>query len=108
MKRTFFHIIPQTDVNKAIDLLRELTLFPEEMILKLMDSKSIAIDAGGENGSYYESQLSRVNPHLTEYPPTVKIYANGNGDNTNNLSLNNESAKALIQWLKYNFPNCED
>lgn len=58
--------------------------------------------------SYYNNQLGRVKVGLTEYSPTIKIFANGNGENTNHLDLNNESAKVLIEWLKNNFPNCLD
>jgi len=61
-----------------------------------------------DKSNYYLDQLNRVKPGLTEYSPTVKIFANGNGEDTKHLSLNDESAKELIQWLKNNFPNCED
>ena len=57
---------------------------------------------------YYRSQLEKVKVGKTEYAPTIKIFANGNGDNTNHLDLNDESAKVLIEWLKNNFPNCLD
>ena len=55
--------------------------------------------------NYYQSQLNEVRPELTEYPPTIKIFANGNGLNTNNISLNQESCEALIFWLANNFLN---
>ena len=61
-----------------------------------------------QRSDYYKSQLENVKPNLTEYPPTVKIFANGNGQDTKHLSLNNESAKVLIEWLENNFPNCKD
>lgn len=48
---------------------------------------------------YYKDQLAKVKPHATEYAPTVKIFANGNGDNTHNMDLNKQSAKVLIKWL---------
>lgn len=57
---------------------------------------------------YYNYELSKVQVGLTEYSPTIKVFANGNGDDTKHLSLNNESAKVLIEWLKNNFPNCLD
>lgn len=57
---------------------------------------------------YYKSQLAKVQPHATQYPPTFKVFANGNGENTNHISLNDVSAKALIDWLRENYPNCED
>jgi len=59
-------------------------------------------------GLYYAEQLQKVEIGATEYAPTIKIFANGNGSDTKHLSLNDESAKVLIQWLKNNFPNCED
>lgn len=61
-----------------------------------------------QRSDYYKSQLNNVKPNLTEYSPTVKIFANGNGQDTKHLSLNNESAKVLIEWLENNFPNCKD
>ena len=60
------------------------------------------------NQDYYKSQLDNVKPNLTEYAPTVKIFANGNGRDTKHLSLNNESARVLIEWLETNYPNCKD
>jgi hypothetical protein len=57
---------------------------------------------------YYKRQLDNIKPNLTQYAPTVKIFANGNGQDTKHLSLNNESAKELIKWLENNFPNCKD
>lgn len=53
--------------------------------------------------NYYKDQLARIEVGKTEYAPTIKVFANGNGDNTHNLSLNPESAKALITWLKKNY-----
>lgn len=102
---TYSHVIHQSDLNEVVNLLRELSPFPEKVILKLMDSKRIS--SNSDLSGYYADELSKVNPHLTEYSPTVKIFANGNGDNTKNLSLNDESAAVLIKWLKNNFPNCE-
>ena len=60
------------------------------------------------NTEYYETQLNRVKVGMTVYPPAFKIFANTNGEDTNHLSLNNESAKVLIEWLKNNFPDCLD
>lgn len=58
--------------------------------------------------NYYANQLDKVKIGMTEYRPTIKVFANGNGEDTKHMSLNDESAKTLIQWLKNNFPNCED
>jgi hypothetical protein len=52
---------------------------------------------------YYLDQLNKVKPGMTEYAPTVKIFANTNGEDTKNISLNKESAAILIEWLKTNF-----
>jgi len=54
--------------------------------------------------NYYTDQLNKIKP-VTQYPPTVKFFANGNGDDTNNLSLNEESAISIINWLAENFLN---
>jgi hypothetical protein len=56
-----------------------------------------------ETTKYYNSELSKVNIGATEYAPTFKIFANGNGQDTKHISLNNESAKELINFLKINF-----
>lgn len=53
--------------------------------------------------TYYKGQLNRIQVNKTEYSPTIKVFANGNGTDTNHLSLNEESAKALIEWLQTNF-----
>jgi len=55
------------------------------------------------NTSYYQNELSKVKPHATEYAPTIKVFANGNGENTKHLSLNKESAEVLVKWLTTNF-----
>ena len=54
---------------------------------------------------YYRTQLDRIEPNKTEYAPTIKVFANGNGTDTNNLSLNKESAEVLIEWLTKNYIN---
>ena len=53
--------------------------------------------------NYYEEQLNRVQVGKTEYSPTIKVFANGNGEDTKHLSLNKESALELIHWLRINF-----
>lgn len=55
--------------------------------------------------NYYKEELNKINPKLTEYAPTIKVFANGNGQDTKNLSLNKDSAKELIKWLNDNFIN---
>lgn len=57
------------------------------------------------NYNYYKSQLDRVNPNASVYPSTIKVFTGdkSTGEDTKHLSLNEESAKALIQWLSENF-----
>lgn len=55
------------------------------------------------NQNYYIGELLKVNPKLTEYAPTIKIFANGNGEDTKHLNLNKDSAEVLINWLTENF-----
>ena len=57
------------------------------------------------NKDYYLSELAKVQPHATEYAPTIKIHANGNGQDTKNINLNEVSAQVLIDWLQSNFIN---
>lgn len=52
---------------------------------------------------YYANQLDKIKIGLTEYSPTIKVFANGNGNDTNHLDLNAESAAAIATWLKNNF-----
>lgn len=52
---------------------------------------------------YYNNQLSRIQVGKTIYPPLLKVYANGNGEDTNHMSLNDESAGAIMLWLANNF-----
>ena len=51
--------------------------------------------------SYYQKQLNSIDIN-GEYPPSIIVY-DGQGGSTKQLSLNKESAKDLIQWLKNNF-----
>lgn len=53
--------------------------------------------------TYYTDQLNQVEPNKTEYAPTIKVFANGNGKDTKHMDLNPESAKALIEWLNKHF-----
>ncbi len=52
---------------------------------------------------YYQDQLEKVYPFATEYAPTIKVFANGNGEDTKHISLNKESAKVLVEWLTRNY-----
>lgn len=53
--------------------------------------------------NYYKSELNKVKVGLTEYAPTIKVFANGNGENTKHMDLNKASARVLIDWLTKNF-----
>ena len=55
--------------------------------------------------NYYESEFSKVRPENTPYFPSVKIFANGNGEDTKNIPIHEESSKELIFWLANNFLN---
>lgn len=50
---------------------------------------------------YYSEQLKRINLK-SEFPAQVKL-SDGEGNKTNFLSLNKESAKVLVKWLTANF-----
>lgn len=60
---------------------------------------NIKIDFTG----YYLREFKSVTPHATKYAPTIKIFANGNGEDTRHIDLNEKSATALIQWLTDNY-----
>lgn len=53
--------------------------------------------------NYYKQQLDRINPLLTPHSPSIKVFANGNGTDTNHLNLNKESAHEIIYFLAKNF-----
>jgi adenine specific DNA methylase Mod len=50
--------------------------------------------------NYYESEVNKINFHL-EYPAQIKL--SDNNGNTKWLSLNEESAKIIIDKLKKEF-----
>ena len=58
-----------------------------------------------ESQKYYQKQLEKVEVNKTEFAPNIKVFANGNGEDTKYLSLNKESAEVLIKWLTDNFIN---
>jgi hypothetical protein len=55
--------------------------------------------------NYYMDELQKVQPNTTQYPEKLKVFANGNGQDTRFIDLNEESAKALINWLEKNYIN---
>lgn len=57
----------------------------------------------GSTRTYYENELAKVVPGLTANAPTIKVFANGNGENTKHLSLNKTSADVLCDWLTENY-----
>lgn len=48
--------------------------------------------------SYYKDELSKVN--AKDYPATIKV--SGHGE-TKWMSLNEESAKEVVEWIKQNY-----
>lgn len=52
---------------------------------------------------HYANEFNGITPHATKYAPTIKIFANGNGEDTRHIDLNKKSATALIQWLNENY-----
>lgn len=54
---------------------------------------------------YYKSQLSKVEVGKTQFAPTIKVFSNGNGNDTKHMSLNKNSAAELVKWLTDNFIN---
>lgn len=53
--------------------------------------------------NYYASELSKVEVGKIAFAPTIKVFANGNGEDTKHMDLNKESARVLINWLQNNF-----
>lgn len=58
--------------------------------------------------NYYYSQLEKIEIGKTEYLPTIKIFANGNGTDTNHLSLTPEMCGMLCSWLVSKFASTND
>jgi hypothetical protein len=55
--------------------------------------------------NYYEKELQQINlESLKDFTPSIKIFAM-NGNDTKYISLNKESATALIEWLQKNYIN---
>ena len=54
--------------------------------------------------SYYTTEFDKVFKSKSEYPRNIQIRDNGNS--TKWVSLNDESVKLLIKYLKENY-NCE-
>lgn len=52
-------------------------------------------------GNYYKEQLAKIEPKALGSAANIQITKNG--VKTNWLSLNDESAKVLTEWLKENF-----
>jgi len=55
--------------------------------------------------NYYEKQLAQVNAGNKNEAPTIKIFGIEANQDTKHISLNKESAKALIEWLEKNYIN---
>lgn len=54
--------------------------------------------------NYYTKELEIINKGNNNFTPSIKIYGT-DGVNTKHISLNQESAKALIEWLEKNYIN---
>jgi hypothetical protein len=55
--------------------------------------------------NYYEEQLKNLKIQDNKFNPKIKIFANGEGKDTNFLDVNKESAEVLIEWLTKNYIN---
>jgi hypothetical protein len=55
--------------------------------------------------NYYQKQLDQVNAGNKNEAPSIKIFSPKNGQDTKHISLNEESATALIEWLRKNYIN---
>lgn len=51
--------------------------------------------------AYYKDQLAKISGNDLGYPAQIKITKNS--DSTHWLSLNDESATALVNWLTSNY-----
>jgi hypothetical protein len=55
--------------------------------------------------NYYEKELQQIDvKNLKDFAPSIKVFAM-NGQNTKHISLNKDSATALIEWLQKNYIN---
>ena len=54
--------------------------------------------------NYYQKQLEQIKKGNNDFTPTIKVFGI-DGINTNHISLNQDSAKALILWLEKNYLN---
>lgn len=53
--------------------------------------------------NYYQKELQQIDiKSLKDFTPSIKIFAM-NGNDTKHISLNKESATALIEWLQKNY-----
>lgn len=55
--------------------------------------------------NYYEKQLTQVNAGNKNEAPSIKIFSPSAGQDTKHISLNKESATALIEWLQKKYIN---
>lgn len=52
--------------------------------------------------NYYQKELETIKKGNNDFAPSIKIFGT-DGNNTKHISLNEESAKALIEWLNKNY-----
>jgi len=55
--------------------------------------------------NYYQKQLEQVNAGNKNEAPSIKIFSPKLGQDTKHISLNKDSATALIEWLQKNYIN---
>lgn len=53
--------------------------------------------------NYYSRQFNRLHVKDLQYAPLLKITNSEKDESTNFISLNDESATALVLWLKENY-----
>ena len=94
--------------QEGLKMLRDMPKLKQYLVSQDETDSLEEGDETGADSSYYTDQLRKIQVGSTEYAPTIKVFANGNGSDTKHLNLNKESATVLVQWLTENFINKED
>ena len=55
--------------------------------------------------NYYEKQLNQINTKNVNFSPLIKVFNINGLEDTKFLTLNKDSATALIKWLQNNYTN---
>jgi hypothetical protein len=55
--------------------------------------------------TYFKKQLAKVHPdtNTSNYDVLIKIFAQGNGEDTDKLVLCKKSAIDIVEWLQKNY-----